>query len=180
MQLDKKMLLNSCWRWLYYEGLLLAGLNIAYLSLKTGVHNYTLPQNLYLTITLITLSLLTLSLFATMLRGQLTITLNLYIYLVAAFLFASLVNFQTVLTIGVILATTFLYECYPFYLKRWRIFFAIKYTFDSVTIFILGLFLLWQNILTFTVVLFPIFFLVLILSQKIGRFLTKNINKLMS
>jgi hypothetical protein len=110
----------------------------------------------------LTLSLALISWFAVNLRAQITITLCLSIYLCSAFLLAKAVGFQAAFSIIIIGATTFLYECPPFYLRRWPGFFAVKYAIDATTIFILGLFLLWKHGGIFSFIYFIVFYFILV------------------
>lgn len=168
MQLNKSMGLNFLLHWFAYELVLLLGIGTAYLGLiLINLDNY-LPNDFIVNSLLITLSFATISLFAGKLRGKITLNPELLSYLLITFFLASLVNFPAVFTLSVILATTFLYECYPFYLRRWSGFFAIKYAVDMTAVFLLGLFLLWQYISgAFALGFFCVFYLAAVLVQRI-------------
>lgn len=165
MRWNKLVILNFLLLWLSYELVLLLGIGMANLGLV--LTNSPLPNNLPLDLVLITMSFITVSLFAVTLRGKSTITARLYSHLLLAAILASLANFQTILTISVLVATTFLYECHPFYLRRWSGFFAIKYAIDMTAVLLLGLFLLWQYIGHFAYIFFLVFYLILLLVRHI-------------
>jgi len=168
MQLNKQILLSFFIRWLFYEVIFFAGLAIANWGFNLFSLDHTLSRDYFsLQILLITLSLALISWFAVNLRGQISITLDLSICLFIAFLLAQAVGFQTAFSMSIIAATTFLYECHPFYLRRWAGFFAIKYALDATAIFLLGLFLLWKHSGIFSFMYFFVFYFILVFIRRI-------------
>lgn len=167
MRLNKQYFLGFFRRWFFYELILVVSSSVAgFVFLFFHINNW-LSRDLLVNFLLVTMSLVFISWFAAKLRGQVAITLNLSFYICIAFLLAELVNFQAVVTIGVILATTFLYECYPFYLRRWVGFWAVKYAIDATAIFLLGLFLIWKNVTAFSFVWFFVLYFILIFIRRV-------------
>ena len=168
MQPNKQILLGFFTRWVFYTSVLLAGLAMANWSFISPHFDHALVRYCFsVDVLLIVLSLALISWFAVNLRGQATITLDLYIYLLLTFLLVGAINFQAPFTMGVIAATTFLYECHPLCLKRWTSFFAVKYALDATAIFLLGSFLLLQRGCIFPLVYFFVFYFILVIMRKI-------------
>lgn len=176
MRLSQGFIFGWLLLWFFYELVFIVGIIVA-----SCILTVLQPEHLLVPLSLIGFwltfaGMAFTSLFTLALRRQEqnVLSFEAFLCISAALLFAGFAGFQAALTVSVILATTFLYDSYPFYLRRWKSFFAIKYALDATAVFTLGMFFILQHLASLFFTLFFMFYIILLTIQKVVDWQTKH------
>lgn len=165
---NKRLLTVIIIRWLFYGLVFLTGFGLTALISTKSHLGHVLEKDFFISTSVIIFNFFLVSILSAELRHQRELTVELGICILIAIILSTLINFQMAFVVGTILSSTFLYEKYPFYLKRWRCFFAIKYALDATAIFVFSLFFIWHFVGTFFFTIYFMFYFLIFFTHKLA------------
>jgi hypothetical protein len=156
-------------------------LGVAYAALFSfvayGNVYYLASSYLLFDFLLITLSLILIALVVAKLRVNASLTPKIMLYAVLSFVSSFLVSAQAFFVMSVLFSANFLYECYPFCLRRISIFSSIKISLNTAVIFLLALLTVWGFVGVYPVLVFFAFYGFVAITEELFRYYTHNREK---